>query len=249
MKAVLYVLLLAGLCACRSSGDALTPTTGAGTGGSTARFTVADDFLYILHQQTLQSYKVTASQNPVFGSSTTLYGTMPETIFPFGNYLLLGTPTGILFYDRSQKPATPSYVSTYTHWFSCDPVVAQGTIAYATLRSGTTCRNGQNLLETVDISDPLKPKLIRSYPMTNPRGLGIDGNTLFVGEGDSGLRVFDATDPANLREVAFLQDISTYDLIPARNVLIVTGTKGIYQYDYSNLKSIKLLSTIPFAPR
>ena len=249
MKTIIYVLFVALFCACNTASDIATPTTGAGTGGSTARFTVADNFLYVLRQQTMQSYNVATSQNPVFGTTTSLYGSPPETIFPFGNYLLLGTPTGVMFYDRSLKPAAPTYVSTYNHWFSCDPVVGQGSIAYATLRSGTPCRSGLNVLETVDISDPLKPRLIRSYPMTNPRGLGIDGTTLFVGEGESGLRVFDATDPANLREVAFLQDISTYDLIPAKNILIVTGTKGIYQYDYSNLASIKLVSTIPISPK
>jgi hypothetical protein len=245
MKTTLYLCLLVGCCACKSTSDSATPTTGAGTGGSTARFTIADNFLYVLQKQSILSYDVAASQNPVSKGSTTTYGATPETIFPFGKYLLLGTPSGIQFYDRSQKPAAPTYVTTYTHWFSCDPVVAQGTVAYATLRSGTPCRTGQNVLETVDISNPLSPKLIRSYPMTNPRGLGIDGNTLFVGEGDSGLRVFDATDPANLRETAYFKNISTYDLIPARNVLVVTGTDGIYQYDYSDLSNIKRLSTIP----
>ncbi|MBO0935795.1 hypothetical protein J2I47_04465 [Fibrella sp. HMF5335] len=249
MKPILYFLLPALLCACSAASDTATPTTGAGTGGSTARFTVADNFLYVLQKQSLLSYDVSTSQNPVAGGNVALYGNSPETIFPFGKYLLLGTPTGILFYDRSLKPATPTYVSTYHHWFSCDPVVAQGTIAYATLRSGTPCRTGQNALETVDISDPTKPKLIRSYPMTNPRGLGIDDKTLFVGEGESGLRVFDATDPASLREIAFFKNISTYDLIPARNVLIVTGTGGIYQYDYSDPTAIRLLSTLPVTPK
>lgn len=245
MKAIYSLLLLAVVFGCNSTGDSATPGTSTGTGGSTARFTVADNFLYVLKQQSLQSFDVSNSQNPTTGGTTSLFGATAETIFPFGKYLLLGTPTGIQFYDRSLKPATPTYLTTYSHWYSCDPVVAQGTIAYATLRSGTPCRSGQNLLETVDISNPLSPRLIRSYPMTNPRGLGIDGNTLFVGEGDSGLRVFDATDPANLREIAYFQNISTYDLIPARNVLIITGTDGIYEYDYSDLSAIKRLSTIP----
>ncbi len=248
MKRIACFALLALLMACSSSTDSANPTTGAGTGGSTARFAVADDYLYILQQQSLISYNVSASANPVLGGISALYSSSPETIFPFKNYLLMGTPTGILFYDRSLKPATPTYVTTYSHWFSCDPVVAQGNIAYATLRSGTGCRTGVNALETVDISDPKAPRLIRNYPLTNPRGLGIDGQTLFVGEGDSGLRVFEASNPANLQQVAYFQNISTYDLIPTRNLLIVTGSNAIYQYDYTDVTKIKLLSVIPVEP-
>jgi hypothetical protein len=248
MKLTLCLLPAVLLLACAGSDNPANPTTGPGTGGSTARFTVAGEYLYVLQKQSLLAYNVLTSQNPVAGGTTPLFGSAPETIFPFGKYLLMGTPTGILFYDRSQKPATPTYLTTFTRWFGCDPVVAQGNVAYATLRSGTTCRAGQNALETVDITDPLRPVLIRNYPLTNPRGLGIDGKTLFVGEGNAGLRVSEASDPAKLREVAYFRNIAAYDLIPDRNQLVVTGPDGIYQYDYTDLTNIKLLSVIPIVP-
>jgi len=35
-----------------------------------------------------------------------------------------------------------------------------------------------------------------------------------------------------------------FDVIPLPNVLLAIGSDGLYQYDYSNLQDIKLLSKI-----
>ena len=40
------------------------------------------------------------------------------------------------------------------------------------------------------------------------------------------------------------QNIHSYDVIPFRNVAIVVGSDGLYQYDYSDPKNLKLLSKI-----
>lgn len=212
-----------------------------------ARFTLADDRLYILNRQQLTTYTIQNSQNPVKVGQTTLY-TEAETIFPFGNYLLMGSSNGLYIYDRLSNPDQPGYISQYTHWFSCDPIVAQGTIAYATLRSGTTCRNGLNALDVVDISDWTNPKLLKSYSMRNPHGLGIDGNLLFVCEGEFGLKVFDATDPLDLQQIQYFDNVDSYDVIPQHNLLIVTGKEGIYQYRYGSGNTLKLLSKLAVQP-
>ena len=38
--------------------------------------------------------------------------------------------------------------------------------------------------------------------------------------------------------------INAYDVIPLEGTLMLTAKDGIYQYDYSNLKNIKMLSKI-----
>lgn len=241
------LLLLPVLSACQKDAGSPTLDTGTGTGGSKARFTTVDNQLYVLSRQQLVTYNVQSGNNPQQTSTIDL-GVSPETIFPFGNYLLLGTPTGMLIYDRRTDPNRPVYVSKYQHISSCDPVVAQGQYAYATLSSSSVCRWGTNQLDVIDIIDIKNPTVVKSIQLTNPQGLGIDGAVLFVGEGSYGLRVFDVTNPVFPNQTLYLKDVKTYDVIPNQKVLIVTGRDGIYQYSYQNPTDLKLLSQLPIQP-
>ena len=247
MKSIHYVFPLLVLLASCDGGKSDSVSPGSGVGGSTARFTISGNTLYTVSNTALQTYDIAMSSNPKMGNKTTLgYGV--ETIFPYRNNLFIGTQTGMYIYDITQ-PGSPRQVSLYTHIQSCDPVVAQGNYAYVTLRSGTPCRNtSANTLDVVDISNLANPKLLRSYPMKNPHGLGVDGTFLFVGEGDYGLRVMDISDPTDIREIQSFDSTKTFDVIPTNKRLIITGPDGIYQYSYADLKQLKLLSKIPVQP-
>jgi hypothetical protein len=144
------------------------------------------------------------------------------------------------------SPESPVTVSTYEHVRSCDPVVVDDHYAYVTLRSGNTCQGFNNQLEVIDIDNLSAPKLLETYPMTNPHGLGIDNATLFICDGNDGLKAFDASDIHNIDKnmVAHYKNINATDVIPLNNILIMIGEDGLFQYDYSNPKDIKLLSTI-----
>jgi len=100
-------------------------------------------------------------------------------------------------------------------------------------------------LDIVDIKDPKNPSLIKSFPMQNPHGLAVDGNNLFICEGNFGLKSFDITNPLQPIEREFIKDVVSYDVIPNNKKLIVTGKNGIYQYDYSEPKKLQLISKIP----
>jgi hypothetical protein len=115
-----------------------------------------------------------------------------------------------------------------------------------TLRSGITCRNTTlNQLDVVDITDLRNPRLVKTYPMQNPHGLGKDGNTLFICDGTSGLKVYNAADVLAIDKNRLgTQNIHSYDVIPFGKVAIVVGNDGLYQYDYSDPKNLKLLSKI-----
>ncbi|MDQ1332722.1 MAG: hypothetical protein QG576_757, partial [Bacteroidota bacterium] len=39
-------------------------------------------------------------------------------------------------------------------------------------------------------------------------------------------------------------NINAYDVITIGNVLVIIGDDGLYQYDYSNIQNISLLSSI-----
>jgi hypothetical protein len=216
-----------------------------GRGGSMARFTLYQNYLYIVDQSTLHVYDISNASNPVAGNDISL-GWNIETIFPTQGHLFIGSTSGMQIYDIS-SPTNPVWVSTYDHVSSCDPVVVQGDYAYVTLRSGTPCEGFTNQLEVVDISNIANPTLVKSYEMHNPHGLGIAGNTLFLCEGDEGLKVFDIADKLTIDQhlLQQIQGMQAYDVIPFQGKLLLIGENGFYQYSTSNPSNLEQLSTIP----
>lgn len=229
-----------------SSKAAVAPGTGSGpgVGGSLARFTINGDHLYMLDGADLQIADITVERNPVAKDRTHLAWDI-ETIFPYNNNLFVGSASGMHILNVS-NPESPVKLSTYEHVRSCDPVVVDENYAYVTLRSGNACQGFTNQLEVIDVSNLSSPQLLKTYPMTNPHGLGIDNKTLFICDGNDGLKAFNASDINTIDKnlLAHYKDINATDVIPYQNNLIMIGEDGIFQYDYTNPKQIKLLSTI-----
>jgi len=219
-------------------------SSGTGTGGSLARFAVVDDYLYAVNNESIAVFNVSTPSNPEYKNHTKI-ATGIETIFPKDSLLFIGSQFGMFIYDIAD-PENPEEIATYEHVFSCDPVVVQGDYAYVTLRSESDgmCWRDVNELQIVNISDLTNIYLQESYDMTNPKGLGIDGNTLFVC--DDGLKVYDVSDPGWITlEQEF--EIEANDVIPLNGLLLVVGDDGFYQYSYLN-NTISLLSSILVTP-
>jgi hypothetical protein len=216
-----------------------------GTGGSMARFIIYEDILYVIDQSNLHMFDINNELSPISAGSKSI-GWNIETVFIAREHLFIGSMTGMYIYSL-YDPVNPDYVSTYWHVTSCDPVVVEGNYAYITLRTGNICETDFNQLEIVDIHKLASPIKIKSYPMHNPHGLGIDQGILFICDGDAGLKVYDASDPLNLNanQLAHFTEINTFDVIPIQTHLIMIGEDGLYQYDYSDIKNINLLSMIP----
>lgn len=217
---------------------------GVGIGGSMARFGIKDNTLFLVDKNKLSFFDITSPKSPVkIGDNYP--GWSIETMFISGNNMFLGTTTGMIILDIN-SPRNPFWKSTYTHVRSCDPVVVDDTLAYVTLRSGTTCGGSVNSLDVINIKNTASPQLVTSYPMTNPYGLGKKGNLLFVCEGSFGLKIFDASNPRTITAhlVSGYQGIKAFDVIPVGSLLVMIGDDGLYQYDCSNVSNIRLLSTI-----
>jgi hypothetical protein len=221
------------------------PTQTVGVGGSMARFIINGDQFYGLNQTNMQVININDPLHPVAGAKIDM-SRMVETVFIEGSDLFVGTQTGMLIYDVS-TPATPVYKSEYNHLQSCDPVVVQDSYAYVTLRAGNRCGNWQNVMEVIDLKNIMSPVLMKSYSMSEPYGLGIDNKTLFVCDGQAGLKIYDASDPLRIDQHMLKQytNIKALDVIPFGNVLIMIAEDGIYQYNYTDLQNIKQLSKIP----
>jgi hypothetical protein len=138
----------------------------------------------------------------------------------------------------------PVQTGQFSHVQSCDPVIADNKYAYVTLRSGTTCQGFNNQLEVLQLNNVVNPSLLKVYALHNPHGLSKDGNTLFICDGADGLKIYNAADVMNLSLINHINGIETYDVIAHNSIALVVARDGLYQYDYSNLSDIKLLSKI-----
>ncbi|MFA6128564.1 MAG: hypothetical protein WC699_14795 [Bacteroidales bacterium] len=217
---------------------------GVGIGGSMARFGIYENTLFAIDNTTLHIFSITIPKTPVFKKDFNA-GWGIETMFTVGDKMFLGSQSGMRIYDIS-IPNSPLYITDFWHMTGCDPVVVSGNYAYITLRGGNNCGNNVNQLVVVSIENITKPVELKTYPMEGPYGLGIDDKTLFVCDGDAGLKVFDTSDPLTItsHQLARFPDILAYDVIPIQGLLILIGDDGLYQYDYSNIKDIKFLSKI-----
>lgn len=243
--AALSLMLLSG---CVSSDSESAGTDGATRGGKTgsmARFQVVGDRLYALSGNQLQVYSVGDPAAMAFQNAVDV-GFGIETLFARGGMLYVGSTTGMHLYDAS-SPDDPVKTAEITHMRSCDPVVVEGATAYLTLRTGgNNCWNGANELQIIDVENPFAPRKLKTFPMANPHGLGIDGDLLFICDGYAGLKVYKLGDDLSLTLADKVSGLEAYDVIPdagREDHLIMISKDGLYQYDYSQMP-MKRLSVI-----
>ncbi|ULC59218.1 hypothetical protein MBM09_15090 [Flaviramulus sp. BrNp1-15] len=211
-----------------------------GTGGSLARFQIVDNYLYAVGYNQMAIFNIQNLAEPTL-SGTQYAGWSIETMFQAEGYLYLGSTNGMYIYNLD-NPSSPEYVSEFTHWEGCDPVVVDGDYAYLTLRGGNECGQLESILEVIDISDKSYPTLAARHQLENPYGLGIKENMLFVCDGTSGLKLFDKTNPLNITMVKTFENIQSKDVIPLENSLLMIGDNTLYQYKYLD-DGVELISS------
>jgi hypothetical protein len=217
---------------------------GAGVGGSMARFTLLNNYLYTVTDQLLNVFDVNSPEDPQLINKVNI-GWSIETIYPFKEKLFIGSSSAMFIFSTAD-PKNPVSVGQFTHMRVCDPVIADDRYAYVTLRSGTKCQGFTNQLDILNIDNINNPVLLKSYQLTNPHGLSKDGSTLFICDGDDGLKIYDASNPSDLKMLKQIRNISAYDVIAFNKVALVIGKDGLYQFDYSKLDNVKLLSKITY---
>ena len=222
-----------------SQADAATPAQ-AGIGGSMARFTLMNNRLYTVDNHGLHIFNIENNANPAIVTSVSA-GFDIETIYPFKNELFIGSQEGMYIFNVD-NPDAPYQVGTFTHAQACDPVIADSSYAYVTLRTGNTCNNEtEDVLHVLNVADPANTTLLKSYPFTNPHGLAKDGTTLFVCDGRDGLKLLNAADPLNIKPIKTVGGIETYDVIALNNTAIVSAKTGLYLVDYSDPAAARIV--------
>lgn len=227
--------------------DSNSGSGGTGTAGSMASFIIVGDYLYTLDPNTVFTFDISNSASPEKVNENYV-GWGLETIFAHETELYLGSSNG-MYILTLEDPADPQYLSSISHVGACDPVYVKDDYAYVTLRSGTLCDGFTNQMDLVDISDKTNPILVKTFPMTNPHGLSISGDELYLCDGPDGLKVFDISDPFSLSRNLLEEypDKFAFDVITLPqydNLMIMIGIQGLVQFDYTNPQNLKELSTI-----
>ncbi len=218
---------------------------GAGIAGSYSRFGQYDNYLYCVDNNNLRPFSLGNPSCPA-PQPAVFIGWNIETIFPWKDQLFVGSQTGVFIFNVS-NPAAPVQIASFSHATGCDPVVCDEENAYVTIHDGTTCNGTFNQLDVIDIRNLPNAFLRISYPMTKPKGLSVLGNYLYLC--DDGLKIFDKTNPLEIKQLSHVRNIETYDAIALDgNHLLVIGADGFYQFDVSDPAAPRQISHIAVAP-
>lgn len=243
--ALLGLSLLTISCS-KDSSSYFSSSESVGQGGSMARFTIVDQYLYSVDEQELKVFDLSIPDAPVL-KSTQHIGFEIETIFPFKDKLFIGSATQVHIFslDDPARPKKLSVAISPEVLRRCDPVVAKDSVAYATLRTNGPCGGSQSILAVYDIRKIEAPVQVASYHVGEPYGLGYSNDVLYVCDRERGLLLFDISDGFHpqLLDVS-LRDGSYIDVIPYGNTLICWVTNGMILYDITNNRQPKRITEI-----
>jgi hypothetical protein len=219
------------------------PANATATNGSLARFSIINNYLYTVGPSNLTTFDISQPFKPAFTATVTVDWHV-ETIYPLKDRLFVGTNNGMYMYDVQSSPSAPSLIGQFTHVRGCDPVIADQNYAYVTINDSSACLGFNNELQIVNIKDLGNSFMVSSYQLTHPVGLSKDGNNLFICDGVDGLKIYNASDVNNLQLIKQCRDATMYDVVALNGLAIVVTASGLYQYDYSDLSNIHLLSKL-----
>ena len=232
MKKAPFFLLAAVLVivACEKN-DMKANSSSTGKGGSLAKFTIIGSYLYAVSSHFLFTVDVSNPSNPVKSGQAALNFDM-ETIYSYKNRLFIGSRTGLYIYSID-KPAEPRLIGEAKHGRSCDPVVANDSVSYSTLKGNSSCGTATSGLYVHDVKDLSQPVLKKTIPMDDPLGLGITDSALYVCYTE-GLKVYSIKNAYDPVEMKTIPGADFADVIPYDNILICWTNGGISLYDITN---------------
>ncbi|MCB0698310.1 MAG: hypothetical protein H6551_02285 [Chitinophagales bacterium] len=227
-----FAILVTASCSKQDNGNLATASPdsgGTGQGGSLARFTIADDYLYVVDDKKLYAYSLANPMSPKL-TSTQNIGEDIETIYSFKDKLFIGSQNAMYIYSIANG-ASPDKLGEASHVRACDPVIANEDVAYVTVRSGTGCGGTINALYVFDITNILSPRQKTVINMEGPWGLGMSGSRLYVCNGSSGMNIYDISNKYYPKLVQQIYDATYYDVIVYNDVLICMVEGGTLLYE------------------
>ncbi|HEV7331090.1 MAG TPA: hypothetical protein VGN63_08635 [Flavisolibacter sp.] len=240
---IVLISLVLFLSSCQKDGGA-DAAASTGKGGSLARFTIVGNYLYLADYNTIEVFDISNPASTEKKSSVNV-GFGVETIFPYKDKLFIGSMDGMYIYDLAD-PKLPKKLGEARHVRSCDPVVANDSIAYVTLRGSGNCGAATDGLYTYNITNLTNPVQKSLLPLSSPYGLGLKDTVVFVCRAGAGLSVVNVKKPEAPTLMYTLKDDTYLDVIPYDDLLICYVQSGILVYDTKNLNQITKLGNFVY---
>ena len=234
MLKIKYISLIVIVCiafGCEKSSNTATASS-TGKGGSLAKFTIVGNYLYAVSRHFLYTIDISNPSKPVISGQSPLNFDM-ETIYPYKNRLFIGSRTGLYIYSIDTASA-PRLIGEAKHGRSCDPVVANDTVSYSTLKGNTNCGPATSGLYVYDVKNLNSPVLKKTLPINEPIGLGMADSALYVCCGNEGMKIYNVTNAYDPLEKHTITGSNFIDIIPYDNILICWVKEGIDLYDITN---------------
>jgi hypothetical protein len=229
----LYFVVILVLFSCEKSSDNSSAlSSGTGAGGSLAKFTISGNYLYAVSSHYIYTIDISNPANPIRTNQTQLSFDM-ETIYPYKNNLFIGSKTGLYIYSLD-VPSAPKLVGEAKHGRSCDPVIANDSVSYSTLKGSTFCGPATSGLYVYDVKNLNQPQLKTTIPINEPIGLGMADSALYVCCAAEGLKIFSIKNAYAPVERKIFSNYNFIDVIPYNDILICWSAEGIILYDITN---------------
>jgi hypothetical protein len=157
----------------------------------------------------------------------------------YGGVLVVGTNLGVQTYEIGHFVSTLTPQGIFSGGYECWDVRVQGDVAYIAA--------GADGLLAVDVHDPAHPVFLDSHVVTSNRfyrKLDIQGHLAVVADyGSGGARIYDISDPTNLRYITnwglgWATDIALYGEV----MFVADGTAGIYLANISTPSAPSLIA-------
>lgn len=234
----IMLVALAGLRCSKDAADT-TAATATGKGGSLARFTIVGNYLYLADYSTLEVFDISNPAATVKKNSINV-GFGVETIYPYKDKLFIGSADGMYIYDLV-NPELPKKLGEARHVRTCDPVVANDTVAYVTLRGSGRCGAATDGLYAYNVSNITAPVQRSLLPLSSPYGLGLKDTVVFVCRAGQGLTLVNVKKPSAPVVMYTLTDAFYTDVIPYDDLLICYVNTGVLLYDTKDLNRLTKL--------
>jgi hypothetical protein len=235
------VLVTVLFTSCDKASDS-SAAAASGSNGSLTRFITVGNYLYIVDNSRLHTYSISNPAVPLL-KNTSEVGFAIQTIFAHTDKLFIGSNSNMFIYTISnpEKPALTAQVNYFVR--GKDPVVANDTVAYSTVRNGFG--PGGGVLNVFNIKNSSLPVTIAMIGMQNPYGLAMKDSALYVCEADSGLKVFNIKNAYSpVLKTAVVTNEVFYDIIVDGSLLVCYLKGGLSFIDISKPFQPAVIATL-----
>lgn len=218
--------------------------------GSYSTMLTIGNNLYLVNATSISTYNISNASNPVLLNKQEV-GFDIESLYHHEGLLLIGSALDMFIFSLDSRgvpvrEASEAYFGTFDNSHCVhDPIVARGSHAYVTLSTELEIcwwRVGINELRVYDISDLENVSHLNTNNLSNPKGLALGKEKLFVCDAVDGLYVFDLSDPEKPQLDQLLEGFSAFDALVRNHLLIVVARDRLLQFDISDENNILLIS-------